>query len=133
MTLEIASLIERLNAMEEPDQIVDAEIAETLGHRTVWEQSVGTMETQLFVQWQPPHPLAGTRQLCPAYTASIDAAMTLVPKKCDSVRYIDDPSGTGWELGQFDNTLTYHERGVGMTGGLPAIALCIAALKARFE
>lgn len=68
----------------------------------------------------------------PHYTTSLDAALKLAPEDCDYVQYISDPSGCGWIVGDFHNGLEKHRvRGEGITDYSPALALCIAALKAR--
>lgn len=72
------------------------------------------------------------------YTGSIDHALTLIPEGCDYVSFVHDPSGSGWEIGRFQLSAErdedrYTKMGFGVTGGLWAIALCIAALKARAE
>lgn len=63
------------------------------------------------------------------YTASLDAAMTLVPEGCD------------WLLDNFDGecgkpSAWVHKRGsaeeiTSITGATPALALCAASLRAR--
>lgn len=58
----------------------------------------------------------------PAYTESIDAALTLVPE------------GSAWTLMRHDNALYYAECGPDSwqsNAPTPALAICIAALKAR--
>ena len=63
----------------------------------------------------------------PAYTASLDAAMTLIPE------------GADWMADNFDGphdrrcTATIYAGGPGheASGSSPALALCIAALRAR--
>lgn len=66
----------------------------------------------------------------PRYTASIDAALTLVPHGCD------------WEFGSaklvangcwhWAKVIAIHAEHVGKGPTTPALVLCIAALKARF-
>ena len=68
----------------------------------------------------------------PHYTTSIDAALTLVPDDCDYLKFVSDPSGSGWEIGDFSQGLEhYTKRGESITDGDFALALCIASLRAR--
>jgi len=97
-------LIRRLEAATGPDREIDADIGRVFG------------------RLKPPYPHdAGFEYL--RYTESLDAALTLVPEDCR------------WELGVYPMlgfcgavwTDVLH-RGFGRT---PAIALLIAALRAR--
>ena len=112
----MTDLIARLSAATEPSRRLDAEIARTegwTGFSDYWLSPSG--------QQRQFHP--------PAYTSSIDAALTLVPE------------GYLWQLKRgFEATATvwsvmidYDDQhpvpfGASMR---PAIALCIAALRAR--
>ncbi len=109
-------LIARLEAAEGPDRGLDAEIARLKGyevHDKLWVR----------VTSYDGHEKGALSPL-PHYTASIDAALTLVPE------------GWGWSFGQTptDEGVEYHAQVNWepiVAGGTPAIALCIAALKAR--
>jgi hypothetical protein len=72
------------------------------------------------------HPGHGGDQMVPAYTASIDAAMTLVPEGCDVT--LDREKG-------FGAALVFDTLGVDTIGAArattPALALCAASLRAR--
>lgn len=61
----------------------------------------------------------------PAYTESIDAALTLVPEKMARLVYIETcvPAKVGFR--RDDKSVLFYE------AATPALALCIAALKAR--
>ena len=66
----------------------------------------------------------------PKFTASIDAALTLVPGGWMVELWLAQPTETQrWD----SNVVVYYERSraVRAEGKTPAIALCIAALKAR--
>lgn len=94
-------LIERLEKATGPDRELDIAICAALG------------KTRLDPGFQT----------APAYTDSLDAALTLVPE------------GLGWIISRHDNGGAYWAE-VGdepwqYTGATPAIALCIPALKAR--
>jgi hypothetical protein len=101
--MTLSELIERLEKATEPDDKLDTNINAAV---------LRTVE-----RFEP----------FPAYTSSIDAALTLVPE------------GYGWHLWSPDNWLPAAEvrngervyYGLTAQAGLPAIALCIAALKAR--
>ena len=75
----------------------------------------------------PPHaPGTGVWWATPPeYTASIDAALTLVPEKWASVIYVEADGCGDVRIGRYPGEEAFM--GVGAT---PAIALCIAALKA---
>lgn len=100
-------LIKRLENAQGPDRELDALIyLETQPHET-WNATLGFYES-----------------ISPHYTASIDDALTLVPK------------GHGWEIyhSEYDRA-TYDRATVGqwpaVLGHTPILALCIAALRAR--
>lgn len=73
----------------------------------------------------------GTPDITPRYTASIDAALTLVPEgHCWEVRKGYTHQATVWQIdNEYDagsgRTLPFGEH------RFPAIALCLAALRAR--
>lgn len=90
-------LIARLEAATGPDRELDAEIADA-------------------VEFDP------TCLHSPAYTASIDAAMTLVP-----------PDTGIWGVAKLGDQYTAHAGNPDHEGATPALALCIAALRARME
>lgn len=109
----MTNLSERVMSLSGPDREVDAEI------------------------WRIIHPTIQYR-LAPSYTASIDAAMTLVPE--------GDPafSATFWRLGNDGEGADPAEfkaeillcsmltsKRLSATASTPALALCAAALLAR--
>lgn len=109
-------LIARLEAATEGSRELDREIAEeALGLITEWESVGDKPQMSLMVR---PLEKAGYLEL-PCFTTSLDAALTLVPE------------GKKWSVG----TGPYYEATVGLSyhGNCPssALALCIAALKAR--
>lgn len=94
------------------------------------EVSVGNrkldMEIAFLINWKST-PLD---DYVPYYTTSLDAAMTLIPESCDYINFISDPSGNGWEIGEFLNGLTdYRKRGEYSSDNY-ILALCVAALEA---
>lgn len=114
-----AELITRLESADGPDRELDWAIAESLG----WTRcQVG----QVIACYAPgdPHMKAGA----PRYTASIDAALTLVPDE-----YL---LGILAELenGRWTTKLLNRREIAGLlpeSGPTPALALCIAALRAQ--
>lgn len=105
----LLELAERCEKATGPDRVLDGDIAEALGFRVK-----NVAHQVIYTHAGLPGSTSPLR-----YTASIDAAMTLVPE------------GAEWSL---DSAGVYavvnHKPGAAAT---PAIALCIAALKARAE
>ncbi len=113
-------LIERLEKLTGPEGEVDADIARHFGHAVVNMPLSG-----------PHYEEDATPVL--HYTASLDAALTLVPEGWFMDLSIDS-SGTGWVVltrpgGGFLSGEGEIERHG--DAAIPAAALCIAALKAR--
>jgi hypothetical protein len=109
---EMTDLIERLEKATGPDVDLDEAIACFLA---------------------PPHPRHGKPVgmiYAPKYTASIDAALTLVPK--DLAWRVDVMTGLPGAIVCVPNAWVSHKTApTHWAGTTPAIALCIAALKAR--
>ena len=114
MSEEIGDLLARLRAATNPDRWLDVEIARAvgadLGH-------AAGMHDALLAQ-----PYSPVRR----YTASVDAALTLVPEGCDWS--VDGFAGSG--RGQA-YLVTKDDDEIERQGATPALALCIAALEAR--
>lgn len=101
-------LIERLEKMGGPDMRIDAVIRQVLDLSPTTEAGL---------------------PCTPMYTASIDAAMTLVPPSAvagDQGKVVEMHMHFGRHL--IFATVNYEHHAKGAT---PALALCIAALKAR--
>jgi len=120
------TLIERLEALSGPDREVDEAIADALFPPAPFAQLKDAPIPTGCRMWQQN----GHIQSALRYTASIDAAMTLVPEEC------------AWNLGGspvkgFAGAGSFGamiEQGIDQIHGeapTPAIALCIAALRAR--
>ena len=111
-----SDLIERLEALSGPDREVDAEIALATG----W--------MQIKTDWFRPKSadIWHHKSELPRYTASIDAAMTLVSEGW--YPQIGKLSAESWQanMGQAN-----RGNGVNAYAAALAIALCIAALRAR--
>jgi hypothetical protein len=113
---ELVKLAERCEAASGPDRELDREIALTFGHP--WDYAA---------DWGPR---GHDRPTAFPYTASIDAAMTLVP----------EGPGRGCFAMSRDRFKRTHcsvwtdaefNRKVISAGATPALALCAAALRAR--
>lgn len=141
MAAEIEKLIERLEKATGPDRELDAEIAATLRiyrgqHKWAAEWSGEWRAAKGLVHLMGEFGSRGNFRP-PAFTESIDAAASLGPD--ESGFSIDTlGKGNGWGLGdtkpravrnQSEDQWTYHGW-EGASGATPAIALCIASLKA---
>lgn len=122
-------LIERLTEAQGPDRELDAEIALLVGYRRKGAKSTSGISDG-YVWAEPGEQFSyGTRP--PRYTESIDAALTLLPdtaKECGvDVRLRGICTGYVSRNGVTDGShwLVEAEHKV------PAIALCLAALRAR--
>ena len=107
-------LIERLEKATGPDRSLDGEIARILG----WSQERVEWAGHNDIHWKSPNGnLSGEP---PYYTRDLDAAQSVVPR--DML----------WSVGTWsDNFATVGPEINVDTAPSPAIALCIAALKAR--
>jgi hypothetical protein len=114
--MELLELAERCEAATGPDRELDAEIASTLGWANVGPGNRGG---------RCGRSPEGTWKTVPRYTASLDAAMTLVPE------------GWDWELEFIGGTSVANmllARGTfNGAAQTPALALCAAALRAAQE
>lgn len=122
-----ADLIERLEKATGPDRELDA-LVHVIVMRSVWREHY-RIEPHMDGRCTVYLSNGGKyREASPAYTASLDAALKLVPE--------------GWKISQLTwgsvevaaelvkAELTHYTAGISLVD-FPAIALCIAALKAR--
>lgn len=123
----MTSLIKRLEALTGPSREVDAEIATAIGWKSVpWEFS-----GKRGLTWYAPD--LEVHYECPRFTGSIDAAMTLTPEiekphfpwLAVKSNNPNNPIGCRCEM-WLDNVQNFRGRGATI-----AIAVCIAALRAR--
>lgn len=126
MDAHLNDLIIRLAEAIGPDRELDAAIAEALSLiPQTHERAMNHGRPQAYY-WHK-HNHKGDYWTPPAYTASIDAALTLVPKGWGVVvrRWAD---GTGRGVAH-----CYPPEGSGdyCHGATPALAICIAALRAK--
>lgn len=134
----IDDLIARLREATGPDRVLDAEITVALDLRPEWTIGYGDLWIDHKSIGEPViRVLTGGKKSrgCPpmgvylALTRSVDAALTLVPSDA-FWHLITDGAGNGF---QADVVWKEHDgRGlVYVHGATPALALCIAALKAK--
>lgn len=113
MPSDIASLIARCEAAEGPDRELDLAIELHL-------EGAGYA-----------YPADNWQKDVSAYTASLDAAMSLVPEGWSTANYHQGPSGGGhwWELGCIRDDLQQYLSAKGRAA-TPALALTAACLRA---
>lgn len=142
---EIAALIERLEKAEAGSRELDAEIAATLrmpppdapAWIVDWDGPYVAHTRAGRVAVQHTNGETGVYWSAPAFTTSIDAALTLLPEGWDfSVDSGSDGySATVWKRGNYydGGTGEWRTDEISMVNRCqgPALALCIAALRAR--
>lgn len=132
---EIVRLAEMVEQATGPDRDLDAEIAvAVLGGHIDWRQSVGTMESYPVRQFASSAHVAGHG--CDpvlTYTASLDAAMTLVPNGVDasSERFRLEEYTTNGVLAEHVRASAWVPGAKRAFAATPALALTAAALRAR--
>lgn len=124
-TLE--ALLARVLEGTGPDLELDAEIALALGivSSRVGNCFYGHKHYSVMVLDRDYYDHDGNAPELPHYTASLDAALTLVPE------------GWIWVIGSYGNARVYQEQAAGKSfigeNANPVRALCEAALQARME
>lgn len=126
----LAELIARLEKATGPDRKIDVAIWELLANpdkyrrASHWPRYSDWESKSSSGAWEPFYPSLNALH----YTASIDAALTLVPEpwRLQDIWQSDD--GKSWHAGV---RIPGLEVGSDEACATPAIALCIAALKAR--
>ena len=118
MTQKTDDLIERLEKASAPDRELDVAIVYALYPEIGPYRPHCVGDEPIF--YQDPF----YKQRCPKFTASIDAAMRLVPE------------GWSWRVGNLPSGKGFADLGTQKSlqcieGATPAIALCIAALRVR--
>lgn len=117
--MTLLALVERVVALKSPDRNVDRAIAPIIGIRVVDEGH--PLGTCYYDENHHGVPL-------PRFTASLDAALALVPDGCNF-----EVTNTGYRPGATvcgQGVMGIHE---GAYASTPALALCAAALRARAE
>jgi hypothetical protein len=122
---DLTDLIARLQAAEGPDRGLDAEIAAAVGWTHVGKRD-GYKDIIGFMPGRP----SVTR--IPRFTSSMDSAFQLIPERADFWELFDD-CGAYFarikECGPGAEWKVIGETDAGYSS--PALALCIACLKAR--
>ena len=144
-TEAVSGLIERIEAAGGPDREIDCLIWGTLDGRSLeWQGSLLVEKTEGPIGWIDPgehqrnfgcnRADQGSNGIR-AYTASIDAAMTLLPDNCGFVMWypVGKRPSVALQFGYEDHPAPKTVDGWGdySSGATPALALCAAALKAK--
>lgn len=126
----LLALADRVEAADGPDRELDVEIFRAIGHEVEWRPVNYIMELRPIINWKAPHVYAGMKEPCPEPTASLDAALSLVPEGAgvEVHRYWtaehDDAVWSAaviWGMGSVEQSLDRPSA---------ALALCAAALRA---
>lgn len=115
-----AELIAALEAATGPNEKLDASIAESMGRTVEWHWDHSGQPGSQYPVWLT----ASGGELVPSFTASIDAALTLVPEGHSVVLCLH---ADGSAIACANPADGYGEDADGDT---PALAICIAAMKA---
>lgn len=125
----MTDLAERIEGAEGPSRELDALIEVERRKRAAFEAG---LDDRARAHWRPDAfgyvESQGTRYPSPAYTASIDAAMTLVTEGW----LFDLYNLNGYPEAHLTND-TLQRVSVSVDAATPALALCAAALRARKE
>ena len=116
-------LIERIEALEGPDREVDRLVGRAAGWRHVPSGKY---------DWMKPSGMYCTIGL-PPFTASLDAAMTLVPEGWSGLLGFRGTHDYIEERGHAHIQTIVGEKEAYAEASTPALALCAAALRARLQ
>lgn len=120
----LLQLAGRCEAATGPDREMDADIVQALGLAPHWVCGrIG------FGQFQAPDPRDQSWS-SPAFTASLDAAMTLVPEGWWIATLAQNRHGERTTVTLYNDEIEYADCRSAPT---PALALCAAALRARAQ
>lgn len=125
---ELLKLAERVEALSGPDSTVDAEIAVVMDVQPDGTQYTATYLHKVGNSYED----IGKYTNCPAYTASLDAAMTLCQpdkKRLPQLEYIG-PNPNNIEDGHRVRLWFNDKKASGQSMVSAALALCAAALRA---
>lgn len=137
----LLALASRCEQLTEPDRELDAKIAVALfGGEIIWKTANWTMDPYPVRRVQNLAYIGGYQNAAiPAYTASMDAAVTLLP--AEQPRNLR-PGTWWWMLETWPDECrasVHYENGdpavleESAKAATPALALCAAALRARAE
>jgi hypothetical protein len=133
--IDTQELIARLEAATGPDRELDAEIALAIGivRDRDGDCFFGHRYYSVMVLERGYYDIEGGAPELPHYTASIDAALTMMPELWNYV--IGSPGIEETKLDKWCVNIAMHpdDRGDLTFAPTPALAICIAALKARSQ
>lgn len=125
----MTKLSERVERLEGPDREIDCLIGVAVGW-FVTEPNKGWPDRMDYIDIRggtKSYPGGGFDQLVSRYTASLDAAMSLVPEGYSWILYSDGSC----EVGPTPIAGSMMDAEFTVDAETPAIALCAAALKSR--
>jgi hypothetical protein len=128
---QLLQLKEGLAKATGPDRELDCEIGQMLGAKIERRQANYTMEFAPVIHWQAPHPYAGMKEPCPRFTASLDAAVTLVPEKYRNWWSAGDESETACVFARYGYQLETRAATVPLALCLARVTFEIAKLEAE--
>jgi hypothetical protein len=119
--LNVRDLISGLEGAKEPSRFLDRQIVQLMG----WQKTTGPIggDGRPTVRWIPPG--ASRPRRCPLYTSDLQEAYGLALQI--------DPEHAGAFVREGDTFRAQLEGGPVAYGATPSIALCIAALKFKYQ
>ena len=120
---ELGELAERCERASGPDRELDAAIARAIGFGCVAQDPQASGDG--WIAWTGPHFRSGPWERLKAYTASVDAAMALVPKGL-----MFELTTTGFKPGATVCGSSISDTHEGSYAATPALALTAACLRA---
>ena len=130
---QILALADRVEALTGPDRGVDMEVAIACGWARNWSDQQYRKHPYLVGTFIDDHA-AGVLHTCPAFSASLDAAMTLVPEGVGGeplmTKIMNVPFATRRPPANCEIIDTLTGRGWTAEAAIPALALTAASLRA---
>jgi len=129
---ELLALAERCEKASGPYRILDLDIFRAIGAPLPSEfmsRKVGLEWDEVDLCFVMPIDTMRVRYEPPVYTASLDAAMTLVPANHDWSLFFDNGAALAGCMPASDDGCDWTD----VPGATPALALCAAALRAAAE
>lgn len=126
---EIVGLAERCEKAEGPDRELDKAIVLALKPEAMFQTDDGYDEPIVF----HAEPVVRWKHVLPRFTASVDAALTLVPEGWIVANLCQGDSGKWWAELRHGYLTSYDKVALGkqLDPATPALAICAAALRAR--
>jgi len=125
--MKVESLIKKLDKAHEGSRKLDTDITKMI-FPEIAEKRADDLQTSKETFWE----MHGIRTRIMDYTTSIDSALTLIPSECKMYALY-------WASGGMPAKAIISQSGMGVfIGGgysysTPALAICVAALKARYR